>query len=136
MRFDTETKVNVIAAYHLLEGGLYLVLAIGAVIVALTARATGASALLARLPGWLLGVGLLAVAGGLGLWAALNLAMGWGLWQIKPWARTAAMVTAVFRIPFVPLGTVAGGAILYVLLQDQTRMLFLAPQSALPEETC
>ena len=34
------------------------------------------------------------------------------------------MIAAVIQIPLVPIGTLAGGAILYVLMQDQMRELF------------
>ena len=39
------------------------------------------------------------------------------------------MIAAVIQIPFVPIGTLAGGAILYVLMQDQIRELFGRPHS-------
>jgi hypothetical protein len=129
MRLNTYDKVNAIAAYHLIVGGLYLVAAAAAVIVPVTAVLLEASEFLARLPGWFLGGTLLVVAGFVALIAAINLALGWGLWQLKPWARMGAMIAAVFRIPLVPLGTIAGGMILYVLLQDQTREIFLSPPS-------
>jgi hypothetical protein len=36
----------------------------------------------------------------------------------------AAMIAAIFQIPFVPIGTLAAGAILYLLMQDQAREVF------------
>lgn len=127
MRLSTYDKVNLIAAYHLLVGGIYLVAAAVAVILPLSAVLLQENALLARLPGWLLGMGLLSVSAVFGLVGIINLALGWGLWQIKPWSRMAAMVAAIFRLPVVPVGTIAGGVILYVLLQDETRDLFASP---------
>jgi hypothetical protein len=127
MRFSTYDKVNLIAAYHLLVGGLYLVVAAVAVILPLSAILLNENAVLARLPGWLLGMGLLSVSAIFGLIGIVNLTLGWGLWQVKPWSRMAAMVAAIFRLPAVPVGTIAGGVILYVLLQDETRDLFVSP---------
>ena len=127
MRLNTYDKVNVIAAYHLIVGGLYLVAAAGVVIVPVAAVLLESSAFLARLPGWFLGGTLLVAGGVIGLIAAINLVLGWGLWQLKPWARMGAMIAAILRIPLVPIGTIAGGAILYVLLQDQSRDIFLPP---------
>ena len=125
MHLDTYAKVNLIAAYHFLVGGLTLIAAGAVVVLPVAAVIAEESAFLARLPGWFLGVTLLAGATLLAAIAGLNLALGWGLWQIKPWARLGAMIVAIFRLPLVPVGTIAGGAILYVLLQDEVRSLFL-----------
>jgi hypothetical protein len=126
MRLTTYNKVNLIAAYYFLVGGLLAIVAAGSILVPVSAVLLGASEFLARLPGWFLGSALLVIAGGLALLAFACLAIGWGLWQLKPWGRTWAMIAGVLQIPLVPIGTIAGGASLYVLLQDQTRDLFLA----------
>jgi hypothetical protein len=126
MRLNTYNKVNLIAAYYFLAGGFLLILAAGALVVPVSAVVLGTSEFLARLPGWFLGSTLLIMAGFLAVMAIACLAIGWGLWQLKPWGRLWAMVLGVIQIPLVPIGTIAGGASLYVLLQDQTRELFLA----------
>lgn len=126
MRLNTYNKVNLIAAYYFLVGGFLLILAAGSLVVPVAAVLLGTSEFLARLPGWFLGSTLLLIAGALALAALACLAIGWGLWQLKPWGRLWAMIAGVLQIPLVPIGTVAGGASLYVLLQDQTRELFLA----------
>lgn len=126
MRFTTYNKVNLIAAYYFLVGGFLLILAVGSILVPVAAVLLDASEFLARLPGWFLGTTLLMIGGALALLGIVTLAIGWGLWQLKPWGRTWAMVAGVVQIPLVPIGTVAGGASLYLLLQDQTRDLFLA----------
>lgn len=124
MRMTSADKVNALAAYHFFVGGLFALLAIASVLVPAAAVALDESPFLARLPGWFLGGALLAVALVLGGIALIYLALGWGLWQLKSWGRSGSMIAAVFSIPFVPIGTVAGGVILYVLLQDQIRELF------------
>lgn len=126
MRLNTYNKVNLIAAYYFLVGGFLAVLAAGALVVPVAAVLLDASEFLARLPGWFLGSTLLLIAGFFAVLAIACLAIGWGLWQLKPWGRTWAMIAGVLQIPLVPIGTIAGGASLYVLLQDPTRELFLA----------
>lgn len=126
MQLTNNDKVNLLAAYHFFVGGLFALLAIAALVVPLAAVALGESEFLARLPGWFLGSSLLIVAAVLSVIALIDLVLGWGLWQLKTWGRTGAMIVAVFRIPFIPFGTIAGGVILYILLQDQIRELFWA----------
>lgn len=126
MRLTDYDKVNALAAYHFFVGGLFALAAVAAVAVPMAAVALDESAFLARLPGWFLGSTLLVVAAVLAGIAAIDFVLGWGLWQLRTWGRTGAMVFAVFQIPFIPFGTVAGGVILYILLQDQVRELFWA----------
>ncbi|MER2598235.1 MAG: hypothetical protein ABTQ73_01800 [Caldilineales bacterium] len=125
MRATVSTKTNLIAAYYFLFGGFFVLSAIAAIFVPLSARATGSSAFLLRLPDWFLALSLLGIGGLLAVIGIGSLAIGWGLWQLKPWGRLWAMIAAVLQMPLIPLGPIAGGAILYVLLQDQTRDLFL-----------
>jgi hypothetical protein len=126
MRLTTYNKVNLIAAYYFLVGGFLAILAASSLVVPVAAVLLDASEFLARLPGWFLGSTLLVIAGGLAVLAIACLAIGWGLWQLRPWGRTWAMIAGVLQLPLVPIGTVVAGASLYVLLQDQTRELFLA----------
>ena len=125
MRLTTETKVNLIATYHFVVGGLFLLLAAAVVFLPVVAVLLEESDFLARLPGWFLGTGLLVAGGIIAALGALFLLLGWGLWRFRSWARMGAMVLAILSIPFVPIGTIAGGVILYVLLQDPIRAFFL-----------
>lgn len=127
MLVRTDDKVNVIATYFFLVGGLMIVLAVASIVVPVAAVVLGESEFLARLPGWFLGTTLLVLAGALLTIGLIHGVVGWGLWQIRPWGRMAAMIIAIFTIVLVPIGTLAGGFILYVLLQDQTRELFVGP---------
>ncbi len=126
MRWNVYDKINLIAAYHFTVGGLTLLLAGAVIVLPVSAVLLEESEFLARLPGWFLGLGLLGIAAFIIAIALVNLALGWGLWQLKPWGRMGAMIVAVLRIPVVPIGSIAGGIILYVLLQDETRAGFLS----------
>ncbi|MEZ4767533.1 MAG: hypothetical protein R2844_03800 [Caldilineales bacterium] len=132
MRTNEGDKVNFVAAYYFFVGGIFALLAVAALVVPLAAVALGESEFLARLPGWFLGSTLLIVAVFLGGLALIFLVFGWGLWQLRTWSRTGAMILAVFQIPFIPIGTVAGGVILYILLQDQVRELFWVANQPFP----
>ena len=119
-----DRRVNLTGMYFLVAGVLCLVLAAAALILPVSAVLLETSELLARLPGWLLGSILVTIAGILGVAGIVQIIIAWGLWQLRPWARTGAMIMAVLSMPFVPLGTMAGGFVLYFLLQDEVRVLF------------
>jgi len=55
---------------------------------------------------------------------AANVATGWGLLTLKSWARWAAIVLAIFRLPSFPIGTAIGALIIYYLVQDEARGVF------------
>lgn len=59
-----------------------------------------------------------------GLIFLANLIVGLGLWQLKGWARLAAMALAIFRLFSVPVGTIIGGLIIWYLLQENVAALF------------
>jgi hypothetical protein len=67
----------------------------------------------------LVGVVFLAVA-------IANIVVGWGLWQRREWARVGALALAILRLLNIPLGTIAGGLIIWYLLQERTRAEFTA----------
>lgn len=124
MRVSIDSKINLVAAYYFIVGGLLAILAFAALIGPTSAALLGESAFLARLPGWFLAIGVLGATIAIGAVAAVFLAIGWGLWLVKPWSRMAAMIAAIFQIPFVPIGTLAAGAILYLFMQDRVREVF------------
>lgn len=49
-----------------------------------------------------------------------------GIWLLryKQWARYLSLVLAVIDLMFIPIGTVAGAYMIWVLVQDQTAKLF------------
>jgi uncharacterized membrane protein YqjE len=113
--------VTVVAVYHFIVGGLFLV---GAVIMAIPTLILGIITL-AEEPdaGFaLVAVGLIAVL--LLLLSLVNLAVGYGLWVVQPWGRTAAIVLAVMGLIFFPIGTIAGAFVLWYLLKPEVAARF------------
>jgi hypothetical protein len=61
---------------------------------------------------------------------------GWGLLNYKPWSRVLMLVISVLHLFHIPLGTALGIYGLFVLLNDETRQLFLTRgQPYLPAAT-
>lgn len=50
--------------------------------------------------------------------AIANVAVGWGLWNLKSWARMAAIVLAILQLLVFPVGTIIGALIIWYLWQD------------------
>lgn len=67
-----------------------------------------------------LGLALLASLGA----GVISLAVGWGLLELKSWARWGAIVLAILGLFAVPIGTIIGALIIFYLLQDQARIAF------------
>ena len=44
--------------------------------------------------------------------------VGWGLWNMRSWARMAAIVLAILQLFGFPIGTVIGALIIWYLWQD------------------
>jgi hypothetical protein len=57
----------------------------------------------------------------------LNLVVGYGLWILKPWARIGAIALAIVGLIFMPVGTIAGGLILWYLLRSDVSVFFEKP---------
>ena len=75
-----------------------------------------------------------AVLGGIGLVVAIfiaalavpSLLCGWGLLNYRPWARTLGIILSVLQLASFPVGTMLGGYGLWVLLNDESRLLLEA----------
>lgn len=50
--------------------------------------------------------------------AVVCAAVGWGLWNVKSWARMAAVVLAILQLFAFPIGTVIGALIIWYLWKD------------------
>jgi uncharacterized membrane protein (DUF2068 family) len=49
----------------------------------------------------------------------LHLVVGYGLWKVRPWARTAALALAIVSLFGFPIFTVTGGLTLWYLLKPE-----------------
>lgn len=71
---------------------------VGAALVALTGRTVAIGGALLALP---------------------SLACGWGIWRRRSWARWLGIFLAALSVVQVPVGTIFGGYILWVLLSER-----------------
>ena len=71
-----------------------------------------------------------------GVLGALQLAAGFGLLGLKPWARTLQIVLAAIMLLGIPCGTVIGILILIYMLKPEVKLLFsgASPQELDPAE--
>ena len=67
------------------------------------------------------------------LWGALHLWLGAALRRYRPWARLFALGLAVINLVLFPFGTALGAYGCWVLLTDEGRSLFVAPNPRTPE---
>jgi len=78
----------------------------------------------------LIGLGVAAFFVLLGLPSIIG---GWGLLMLKPWSRVFTLVVSAFHLLHVPLGTALGLYGLWVLLNDESRMILTdRPAANLP----
>lgn len=113
--------ITLVAAYHFVVAALFL---IGTVIMALPTLIFGIVTL-AEAPDAAIGfiaTGFIAMV--LMVFCILNLIVGYGLWRVQSWGRTGAIVLAVIGLLFIPIGTIFGALILWILLQPETAARF------------
>lgn len=58
------------------------------------------------------------------IFSILDIICGIGLLYKKPWARVFALILAVLDLVQIPIGTVIGMYSIWVLIQDETVMIF------------
>jgi hypothetical protein len=113
--------LTIVSIWHYLSGGIFLLVT---VVVAFMTLAFGLGAVFHEaelvIPSFIFGIITLAFMA----LAILNMIIGYGLWILKPWARTAAMALAMVSLLFVPIGTIAGALILWYLLKPDVAVFF------------
>lgn len=113
--------ITLVAAYHFVVAAIFL---LGAVLMALPTLVLGIVTI-AEEPTALIGfvaVGFVATV--LLVLCLFNLAVGYGLWQVKAWGRTGAIVLAVMSLLAFPIGTVIGALILWYFLKPEVAARF------------
>jgi hypothetical protein len=122
-----QTHVKVLGVLYLavsaffLVGALFLILATGSAAGIVGAAAEPEDAAIA-IP--VIGIAGTALAMFLGIFAIPGLITGYGLLQLKPWARIVGIVLSAISLINIPIGTVIGIYGLWVLLSKDTERLF------------
>lgn len=118
--------ITLIGVYHFLVAALalmgflaMLVIPILVGVSTVAARVEDAQIPIAITAAVMLVAGLFVLAIG-----ALNLVVGIGIWNLRQWARIAAIILAAFRLFNFPLGTAIGGLTIWYLLQPNVESLF------------
>ncbi|MCO6453207.1 MAG: hypothetical protein J5I90_20670 [Caldilineales bacterium] len=127
MTAQTQTNrtdgISIIAIYFFLSGFLSLMSLCGLMFLGygifFNVDDTGSQAL--ALVGLSCGLVIVLAAG------LASLIVGYGVWNMRSWARWAAIVLAVLALPGFPIGTVIGILIIWYLLKDDVRPLFENP---------
>lgn len=124
-----ETHVRILAWFHLVLGGLgallsAIIFAGGSLIPALVATAAGDAGIL---PASVLQLILTMVVGLVLVLSLPSLILGYGLYNLRPWARILGLVLAAIHLFNVPLGTLVSVYALWVLLRPEAAALFGAP---------
>jgi hypothetical protein len=122
-----QTHVKVLGVLYLavsaffLVGALFLILATGSAAGIVGAAAEPEDAAIA-IP--VIGIAGTALAMFLGIFSIPGLITGYGLLQLKPWARIVGIVLSAISLINIPIGTVIGIYGLWVLLSKDTERLF------------
>jgi hypothetical protein len=113
--------ITLIAVYHFLVAGIFLlgtlVMAIPALVLGVVAVTDDSHALIGMAAVGFVGMIVMALC-------LLYLAVGYGLWQTRQWARTAALALAVVSLFGFPILTATGGLTLWYLLKAEVAERF------------
>lgn len=119
---------NLIAIYHFISGVFSL---LGLCLIVTVPLAMGLFVPVSGDEGAWIAVVTMALAGLIGggiffLITIANFVIGWGLWNLREWARLSAIALAFLRLINIPLGTLIGGLIIWHLLREETKEEFSA----------
>jgi hypothetical protein len=122
-----QTHVKVLGVLYLAVSAFFLVSALFFLVAAGSAAGiVGAAAepedAAIAIP--VIGIAGTAFAMFLGIFAIPGLVAGYGLLQLKPWARIVGIVVSAISLVNIPIGTVIGIYGLWVLLNKDTERLF------------
>ena len=119
---DMEQHLKIVGWLHVVNGLFAIAIALfvatlmtGAGVLAAAEEGAGIFALLAGI-GW-------AIAVFVGLLSLPSILGGWGILNYKPWSRVTVMVVSALSLLSFPVGTLIGGYSLWVLLNDESRLL-------------
>jgi len=118
--------VTVVGAIHIGFGFIGLILALGAFFALNFVRGVVGNE---EIPSMVLRFLSVSVPLLIGFLSTLGLVGGIGLLSFQPWARYLIMVVAAIGCLNIPIGTLKGVYSLWVLLQDETMLLFMPGKS-------
>lgn len=126
-----ETHVKILAWFNLILGGLGVLVAAvtfagGSLIPALVAAAAGEAGFV---PASILQAIVTVIVAIVLALSLPSLILGFGLYNLRPWARILGIVLAAIHLLNVPLGTIISVYAFWVLLNPQTEALFRRPQA-------
>ncbi len=126
-----ETHVKVLAWFNLVLGGLGVVLAAvtfagGSLVPAIIAAAAGEAGFV---PASILQIIVTVVVGLVLVLSLPSLILGFGLYNLRPWAKILGIVLAAIHLFNVPVGTLISVYAFWVLLNPQTAELFRRRQA-------
>ncbi len=108
--------VKLVAVYHFMLAGLFLLGTVGVAIPALFTGVIGVT----NEPDALIASVILAIIGALLMtFTLLFLIVGYGLWTRRQWARIAAIVLAILTLFGFPIGTFIGALIIWYLVRPE-----------------
>ena len=128
-----QTHVKVVAVAFIVFGALGVLA--GFVLMALFGGAAGIVGAAAESEDAAFALPIIGLTGGV-LTAFLfavsvpGLVTGWGLLSWRPWARILGIVLCAIQLIHIPLGTILGVYVLWVLLNGETERLFSNPPVA------
>jgi hypothetical protein len=118
------THVRILAWLNLVLGGLGVALALlflagSAVLQAIVAQFAGS-----EVPTWAIQLAFTIIVGVMLVLSLPCLILGWGLYNLRNWARFLGLVISAISLLNFPLGTALGLYGLWVLLKPETEVLF------------
>lgn len=117
--------LTIISIWHFLVGIFFLIVTVVVMMMTFVFGIQTFQALELMIPTFLFGTIALIFM----VLTLINLAVGYGLWTQRSWARTGALALALAGLIFVPIGTVAGALTLWYLLRPETAALFSPPRT-------
>ena len=121
MKRQRDDGVTLIGIYHFLMGGVWL---LPACLFAFPTIILGVVGILEEADAFI-GMAITGfLAAAFMVLSILYLTIGYGLWTMKQWGRTAAVALSVLRLFFIPIGTVIGGLMLWHLMKERVAAEF------------
>ena len=119
--------VRLLAVFWMVVGGLFMVPVLVLFVMGTVAGVAVSQAPDAPPGAWLIGSGVFYLIGGVILLvASLQFTTGWGLYKLRPWARTLALIMGMISLISPPLGTLLGIYTLWVLIPQTSDLEYKA----------